>query len=157
MKAIVITVLVLGALVALLRVYTHWQSTRIANRLIDESLRQERYPTKPQRVLDLESKFVVRLSDEIVSCERPDGQVERVAWDDLCSVEILTTPDGPPLPDVFWVLTGSDSGCVIPWGATGDEELLERLQRLPQFDNNAVINAASKTEKSMTLCWQKSF
>ena len=105
--------------------------------------------------LQPESQFVVRLSDSEVVCQRPDGQTERVAWDDLRRVEILTTPDGPFSPDAFWVLSGSDSGCVIPWGATGDRELLERLQRLPQFDNMAVINSAPKTEESMTLCWQK--
>jgi hypothetical protein len=105
--------------------------------------------------LQPESRFVVRISDSEVVCLRPDGQTERVEWDDLRRVEILTTPDGPLSPDIFWVLSGSDSGCVIPWGATGDRELLERLQRLPQFDSMAVVNAAPTTEKSMTLCWQR--
>jgi hypothetical protein len=154
MKTIVITILVLSALVVWSRIFFRWQGNRIANRLIDQALHPERYAAKPQPVLDPECKFIVRLSDEAVSCERPDGQVERVAWDDLRRVEILKTPDGPLRPDTFWVLSGSVSGCVIPWGATGDRELLERLQRLPQFDNHAVINTAPKTESSMTLCWQ---
>ena len=155
MKAIVITILVVGALFVLSRVLIQWQGSRIASRLIDEAMHPERYPTNAQRKLNPESRFIVRLSDEAVSCERPDGRVEQVAWDDLRRVEILTTPDGPLLPDAFWVLSGSDSGCVIPWGATGDRELLERLQRLPHFDSMAVINTAPKTEESMTLCWQR--
>ena len=110
----------------------------------------ERAPLQP------ESQFVVRLSDSEIVCERPDGKTERVTWDDLQRVEILTTADGPFAPDVFWVLSGTDAGCVIPWGATGDRELLERLQTLQRFDNTAVINSASKTDEAMTLCWQRS-
>jgi hypothetical protein len=155
MKIIVITILVGCGLFVALRVLIQWQGARIANRLIDGGLHRERYAEKSPRKLYPESQFVVHLSDEAVSSERPDGRTERVAWDDLQRVEILTTPDGPFAPDTFWVLSGSSSGCVIPWGATGDGELLERLQRLPQFDNMAVINAAPKTEEAMTLCWQK--
>lgn len=155
MKAIVITLFVVIALHVLSRVLIQWLGSRIANRLIDEGLHPERYPTKPQRKRDPESRFIVHLSDDAVSCERPDGHVEQVAWDELQRVEILTTPDGPLSPDTFWVLSGSDSGCVIPWGATRDRELLERLQRLPHFDSKAVINTAPKTKESMTLCWQK--
>jgi hypothetical protein len=105
--------------------------------------------------LQPENQFVVRLSDSEIVCDRPDGKTERVAWEDLQRVEILTTADGPFAPDVFWVLSGTNSGCVVPWGATGDRELLERLQTLPRFDNTAVINSASKTDETMTLCWEK--
>ena len=106
--------------------------------------------------LQPESQFIVRLSDSDVVCDRPDGGRERVAWDDLQSVKILSTSDGPLLPDTFWVLCGSASGCVIPWGATGDRELLERLQKLPHFNNMAVINCARTTDDAMTLCWERS-
>jgi hypothetical protein len=105
--------------------------------------------------LQPESQFIVRLSDAEVICQRPDGRTERVAWDDLQRVEILNTPDGPFLPDVFWVLNGTDSGCVIPWGATGERDLLERLQRLPRFDSEAVVKSAARTDDAVTLCWER--
>src|SRR5688572_14627335 len=139
MKTVVIALLVVGIVFVLSRVLIHWQASRIANRLIDEGLHPERYPAKAHRKLDPESRFIVRLSEEAVSCERPDGKVERVSWNDLQRVEILSTADGPFLPNAFWVLTGTDSGCVIPWGATGNVALLERLQRLPRFDSMAVL------------------
>lgn len=102
-----------------------------------------------------ESRFVVRLSDAEVVCERPDGKVERVGWADLRKVEIVTTSEGPLVPDVFWVLHGSRSGCAVPQGATGDQELLARLQALPGFDNNAVIAAMTCASDRRFLCWQK--
>ena len=88
-------------------------------------------------------------------CERPDGTVERVGWDDLQKVEVVTTGDGPFAPDVFWVLHGRNGGCAIPQGATGDRHVLERLQALPGFDNEAVIAAMSSTSARRFLCWER--
>jgi hypothetical protein len=105
--------------------------------------------------LQPESQFVVRLSDTEVICERPDGKVERVGWADLQKVEVVTTGDGPFAPDVFWVLHGTDGGCAVPQGATGDTQLLERLQTLPGFDNRAFIEAMSSTSDRRFLCWQR--
>lgn len=105
--------------------------------------------------LQPESRFIVRWSDTEVVCERPDGKVERVGWDDLQKIEVVTTSAGPFAPDVFWVLQGSDGGCVVPQGATGDGRLLERLQTLPGFDNGAVIEAMTSMSDRRFLCWQK--
>jgi hypothetical protein len=58
-------------------------------------------------------------------------------------------------PDVFWVLHGTTGGCAIPQGATGDRELLKRLQTLPGFDNAAFIEAMGSTADKKFLCWQR--
>ena len=105
--------------------------------------------------LDPESRFVVRLGESEVVCERPDGTRERVAWHELQRVEIVSTSDGPMVPDTLWLLLGETGGCAIPWGATGEAELLQRLQALPGFDNQAVIGAASDGTDARRLCWQR--
>jgi len=97
----------------------------------------------------------VRISDTEVACERPDGKTERVGWDDLQRVEILTTSDGPMASDVFWLLHGTNGGCAIAQGATGDRALLERLQALPGFDNAQVVEAMGSCSDRRFLCWQK--
>lgn len=111
--------------------------------------------SQPRAPLEPESRFVVRLSDSEVVCERPDGTVERVGWDDLQRVDVVTTSDGPFAPDVFWVLHGRNGGCAIPQGATGDGQLLARLQALPGFDNNAVTAAMASTSDRRFLCWAR--
>ena len=108
------------------------------------------------RDLEPESRFIVRISDTEVACERPDGKTERVGWSDLQRVEILTTSEGPMVPDVFWILHGTNGGCAIPQGATGERALLERLQALPGFDNGQVIEAMGSTSDRRFLCWEKS-
>jgi len=80
---------------------------------------------------------------------------KRVGWADLQKVEVVTTGDGPFAPDVVWVLHGTDAGCAVPQGATGDSQLLERLQALPGFDNHALIEAMSSTTDRRFLCWRR--
>jgi len=97
----------------------------------------------------------VSFDDSGVRCERADGSIESVLWSDLQMVWIQTTDSGPCADDVFWVLAGRESGCVAPSEAPGMAELIERLQKLPGFDNRAVIAAMASTENRQFVCWQR--
>jgi len=95
------------------------------------------------------------VDDQGVRRELADGKVESVAWEELVEVSILTTCDGPFAEDVFFLLEGRDgTGCVVPQGAPESATLLERLQRLPDFDNQAVIRAMSNTTEERFVCWR---
>ncbi len=73
----------------------------------------------------------------------------------LASVRVMTTADGPFLPDVFWVLAGADGArLIIPQEASGSQGLLDRLQSLPMFDNEAVLQAMVCTDAGEFVCWQ---
>lgn len=133
------------------RCWLQWSAKRTVQGLLRKLRRGEL--AKPR--LCPECRYFVQLTDVGVSCIHPDGLVERVAWDDLRRVEILTTDQGPFVPDVFWVLHGTESGCLIPQGATGEEELLRRLQGLPGFRNEAVIEAVPSTANRRFLCWER--
>ena len=86
----------------------------------------------------------------------PDGRVESLRWDDLQQVTIMTTSDGPMADDVFFMLHGKgQSGCAIPQGADGADALLQRLQQLPGFNNEAVIEAMSSTGDATFVCWKR--
>ena len=154
-QAIIIAVIAGLALLGLMELWSRWQASRIASRALDRALHSEKYASEPSARLEPESRFIIRLSDSEVVCERPDGSVERVGWSELQKVEVVTTGDGPFAPDVFWVLHGTSGGCAVPQGATGDKELLERLQALPGFDNQAFIEAMSSASDRSFLCWQR--
>lgn len=139
----------------LIEVWLRWSASRLAAKAVERALHPERYASEPRPPLEPESRFIVRLSDAEVVCESPNGKVERVGWADLKKVEVVTTSDGPFAPDVFWVLHGTDGGCVVPQGATGDRQLLKRLQDLPGFDNHAVIEAMCCASDRRFLCWQR--
>lgn len=98
---------------------------------------------------------VVSFDDEGVTCRRADGLVETAKWADLRSVAILTTDGGPFVDDVFWVLMGETTGCVVPSDAAGMDRLLKRLHQLPDYDFEAAIAAMSCTENRVFTCWQR--
>ena len=151
-----IVVALIGGLVfwVLVEFLGRWLAHRMASRVVERVLHPERYKSKSRPALEPESRFIVCLSAGEIVCQRPEGTVERVLWDELQKVEVLTTSDGPFAPDLFWVLHGINSGCVVPQGATGDVELLKRLQGLPGFDNQAFIEGMSCTSDRTILCWQ---
>ena len=131
-----------------IRLFGSWVAGRAAARALARPL-----DARSARLVP-ESNFVIHMSNDCVSCHRLDGIIETVRWDDLERVLVHTTSDGPLLPDRFWLLIGpGTTGCCIPWGATGERELLARLQQLPGFDNQAVIGAG--TQEAVLTCWQR--
>ena len=81
---------------------------------------------------------------------------ERVRWDELVEVKIVTTSEGPFLEDVFFVLVGAHgNGCVVAQSLMDEVGLLARLQQLPGFDNEAVIDAMKCTDDGEFVCWRR--
>jgi hypothetical protein len=109
-----------------------------------------------KRDLNFEAKWVVSVDELQISCKRPNGVIESVAWRDLHLIGIATTDQGPHLPDVFWYLIGGKGACIVPQGATGEDAMLEKIQQLPGFDNEAVIKAMTSTTNNRFICWQRS-
>jgi hypothetical protein len=98
----------------------------------------------------------VTFDNEKVVRTQANGRVETVRWDDLQQVTIMTTSDGPIADDVFFMLHGKDqSGCAVPQSADGADALLQRLQQLPGFNNEAVIEAMSSTANATFVCWKR--
>jgi hypothetical protein len=97
----------------------------------------------------------VSFDEQEVRCIRQDGSAESVRWDNLQVVLIQTTDAGPVLDDMFWVLGTSSGGCIIPSEAKGCQELMARLQRLPEFDNKSVISAATCMDNKLFVCWRR--
>lgn len=100
-------------------------------------------------------QFVVDMDEEWVRCHRPEGKTEQVRWTDLQAVILETTDEGPFACDVFWILVGTDTGCLIPQNAANGDKLLERLQELPGFDDRKVIEAMGSSENARFLCWER--
>jgi hypothetical protein len=154
MTAWQIVISIIGGLIALglIEIWLRFRISRFLGRVIARTKDSEKTDLAK---LDPESRHIVRLSDTEVTHELPNGIVERVEWSDLNKVEVLTNDRGPFVPDVFWVLHGSTGGCVIPQGATGDAELLRRLQAIPGFDNDAFTKAMVSTDNQRFVCWER--
>lgn len=97
----------------------------------------------------------VSFNDREVRCRHSDGVVEAIAWCDLQQVLIRTTDTGPLMEDVYWILLGTRSECVVPQEAIGEPDLAERLYQLPGFDSEALSRAMCSTENREFLCWNR--
>lgn len=98
---------------------------------------------------------VVSVTEEGVTCRSGRGKAESVSWAALRQV-VLQAVDFVPVGDVFWLLIGDDgTGCVVPIDAEGSDELLVCLQqRLPGFDNEAVVAMMGALDGAAVV-WQR--
>jgi hypothetical protein len=97
------------------------------------------------------------VDDSGVSRQLTDGSTESVSWDRLSEVAIRTTPNGPWNEDAFFLLVGQDGGgCAVPSRHPAADDLMERLQTLPNFDNDRFVEAMTSLEDSLFVCWQRS-
>ncbi len=102
-----------------------------------------------------ESKVVIEFDYEKIWCIWPGTPDQTMLWSELIGVAIKTTDEGPFAPDVFWILGAKDKVVMYPGGATGEQEMLSRLQELPNFNNESVISAACCTDNNVFICWEK--
>jgi len=101
-----------------------------------------------------ESLTQVGFDSERIWVKHPDQDEESILWEELIGVAIRTTDEGPYNPDVFWILGTKEKTLIYPGGATGESEMIERLQKLPNFDNEAVISAMGSAFNNTFICWE---
>ena len=82
---------------------------------------------------------------------------ERVLWDELVRIEILTTDEGPYTEDFFFLLVGRDGGGVAVSNELAVKHgLVAVLQRrFSGIDNKAIIEASGSTQVRRFLVWRK--
>ena len=102
-----------------------------------------------------ESQIVVTDQGGFVTSQFPSGRRQSVSWRELRRVEIRTNDSGPWGADVWWALIGERDECLYPQGATGEVELMRKLQGLPDFDNEQFISAMRSTDNATFVCWRK--
>ena len=120
--------------------------------------RADATPRLPTALRDLfrrrRTDLTVEITDEGIARSLGDGRVEAVTWDELTEVRILTTSDGPWADDVFFVLVAGEHGCVVAQ-SFASEDFVRRLQSLPGFDNEQMIEAMGSVSEAQFSCWRR--
>ncbi|WP_409525709.1 hypothetical protein [Nitrincola sp. MINF-07-Sa-05] len=83
----------------------------------------------------------------------PDKEPQSIAWSELIGVAVETTDQGPFVEDVWWHLATKKEVVTYPSEATGAGELLQRLQEIPTFNNECLIQAMSSTSNQSFILW----
>ena len=97
----------------------------------------------------------VTCDDQAINFQWARGSIDSSTWNDIEHVLIRTTDQGPFDDDVFFVIETAEGSFVIPQAAPGASQLLERLQLLRGFKNEAVIDSMGCTDNKQFLCWEQ--
>lgn len=98
----------------------------------------------------------ITIDDDGVRRQLADGTEESVTWAKLKEVAIRTTPEGPWKEDTFFLLVSEGGGgCAVPAGDPSADDLMTRLQTLPNFDNDAFVEAMTTIEDGLFVIWQR--
>jgi hypothetical protein len=83
-----------------------------------------------------------------------EKEEESFLWKELIGVAIRIFKNEPRTPHVFWILGVEKRLLTYPDKAIGEIKMLKRLQKLPGFNNNAIISAMSCIEDKTFICWE---
>jgi hypothetical protein len=115
----------------------------------------ERFFGKYKSFQQPEDNFTVTLTNQFVKVEHPERKAEIVYWNDVEEIKLINTDQGPWAPDVWLALLGKESGCLIPQGAKGYDDIFDIVSKYAGFNFENVINSMSCTENEQFLLWKK--
>lgn len=103
----------------------------------------------------LEDDFTVTITDEYVKVEHPQNQPECIRWEEIMEIRLVNTDDGAWLPDVWYALIGKETGCLIPQGAPGSENLYDIISKYEGFNYQQVIAPMTCTDNAQFIVWTR--
>ncbi len=102
-----------------------------------------------------EDYYKVIVTDVEIKVERHNFATESVLWNDLHTVHLINTDQGPSQPDVWLILTGYKSQCKIPQGSDGFEKVYDIVSKFDGFKFDNFIKSMSCTDNAELQLWTK--
>jgi len=93
------------------------------------------------------------LDDRGVGRVAPDGAERLLEWAELREVRIVTRPAPTLSEGVSFELRGTTTSISIP-RPEATQDFIDRLQELPGFDTEVLIEAIGSTGHAEFVCWQ---
>ncbi|OGC18746.1 hypothetical protein A2526_02315 [candidate division WOR-1 bacterium RIFOXYD2_FULL_36_8] len=106
--------------------------------------------------LNYESEFVVEYNNQGIGVRHPKHDYEYIKWNDVNQIMVITTDQGPMLCDLWIVLSGDNTSCSIPQGATGFDKLFDAFKKFDNFRWKSFFDAMASTNNNKFICWEKS-
>lgn len=108
-----------------------------------------------KEVYSPEDKYVVIISEETITVQHPERETQTINWNDIETIKLINTDEGPFLPDIWLALLGKNSGCLIPQGSKGFEDIYNIISEYENFNFENFINSMSSTDNEEFLLWTK--
>lgn len=99
----------------------------------------------------------ITITEKEIICNYSSQNVkDRVQWDKINRIQILTTDEGPESCDVFYMIRDSTGGGVsIPHDREESKIVTDRILSLPGFDFEMFTKAMGSTENKWFDVWEK--
>lgn len=117
------------------------------------SLFRKKNPDIPNLTVSPYASVKVWFDQDCVWVHWPSKDPESIQWNSLVGVAVETTDQGPFVEDVYWHIASKEKVITYPSEATGVGDLLKRLQELPTFNNERLIEAMSCAENQTFILW----
>ena len=104
-----------------------------------------------------ETYFKVTLTDQWLSVENPKHDVETIKWDDIHTIQMVNTDEGPWSPDLWLMVIGKHGHCRIPHEAKGFDAVYEVVSKYKGFDFENFNKSITCTNNAEFLLWSKEF
>lgn len=95
----------------------------------------------------------MEFNDQGIRWAGDDGGAKELGWADLAEIRVVTNGNGPFMEDVFFGFLASEVNFLIIPQSAIDQEAQVRLQRLPGFDNEAMIEAMKSFTDGEFVVW----
>jgi hypothetical protein len=102
-----------------------------------------------------EDNYVTTVTDKYIRVEHPSRKTEQINWDDIVEIRLVNADERPIAPDIWLLLIGDDSGCSIPHGSKGYEQVYDIVSKYEDFNFENVIKSMSSTGNEQFVLWIK--
>ncbi|MEZ6140623.1 MAG: hypothetical protein R3B84_08635 [Zavarzinella sp.] len=102
-----------------------------------------------------EEKVTASFNADQLQVMLPDGSICIMIRTKIQMIGILTTSSGPFLEDVYWAISDHESTIFVPQKSADFSSLLSDFQTMPNFNNDAFIDAMCCTEDRLFVCWER--
>ena len=101
---------------------------------------------------------VITVNEKEIICEYPrQNKTNRINWEEIDLINVVTTDEGPFTNDVFILLINSKTnlGVALPNDRSETQEVVEKILKFPNFDFEKWITSMSSVENCIFEVWKK--
>ncbi len=105
--------------------------------------------------LQPEDYYKTIITDNSIRVEHPKRETEEILWREIKEIKLINTDAGPAAPDIWLALLGENSGCLIPHGSKGFDEVYEIISKYENFDFESYTKSMKCAENEESLLWER--
>lgn len=102
------------------------------------------------------NQWKVKIERDLITLSEASKINRKIQLEDITAIVIETNDKGPAKDDVWWILYGKEEEPFrFPMGIVGEDKVVDRLLKFPQFNFAAMTDAMTSTKNALFTLWEK--